>query len=51
MSDVVVDVRNVTKTFMHGGSELVALDQANLQIRAGDFSASWGPRARGNLRC
>ena len=47
MSDVVVDVRNVTKTFMHGGSELVALDQANLQIRAGEFFCLMGPSGSG----
>ena len=47
MSEVVVDVRNVTKAFMHGGSELVALDQANLQIRAGEFFCLMGPSGSG----
>jgi putative ABC transport system ATP-binding protein len=47
MSDVVVDVRNVTKAFRHGGSELLALDQANLQIHAGEFFCLMGPSGSG----
>jgi putative ABC transport system ATP-binding protein len=47
MSEVVVDVRSVTKSFMHGGSELVALNQASLQIHAGDFFCLMGPSGSG----
>jgi putative ABC transport system ATP-binding protein len=47
MSEVVVDVRNVTKSFLHGGSELVALDHANLQIHAGEFFCLMGPSGSG----
>jgi len=47
MSDVVVDVRNVSKVFSHDDVELVALDQASLQIRAGDFFCLMGPSGSG----
>jgi putative ABC transport system ATP-binding protein len=47
MSDVVVDVRNVSKVFSHDNVELVALDQASLQIRAGDFFCLMGPSGSG----
>lgn len=47
MREVIVDVRDVTKSFLHGGSELVALDQANLQIHAGEFFCLMGPSGSG----
>ncbi len=47
MSDVVVDARNVSKVFTHGNAELLALDQASLQIRAGDFFCLMGPSGSG----
>jgi putative ABC transport system ATP-binding protein len=47
MSEAVVDVRNVTKAFLHGGSELVALDHANLRIHAGEFFCLMGPSGSG----
>jgi putative ABC transport system ATP-binding protein len=47
MSDVIVDVRDVSKIFSHDNVELVALDQASLQIRAGDFFCLMGPSGSG----
>jgi putative ABC transport system ATP-binding protein len=47
MSEVVVDVRDVSKIFTHGDVELLALDQASLQIRAGDFFCLMGPSGSG----
>jgi putative ABC transport system ATP-binding protein len=47
MSNVVVDVRNVSKVFSHDNVELVALDQASLQICAGDFFCLMGPSGSG----
>ena len=37
MSEVIVDIRSVTKIFSHDNVRLIALDEANLEIRAGDF--------------
>ena len=47
MSEPVVEIRNVTKMFSHGDVELVALDEANLTIYAGDFFCLMGPSGSG----
>ncbi len=47
MNEVVVDVRAVTKAFVHGGSELLALDHASVQVHAGEFFCLMGPSGSG----
>jgi putative ABC transport system ATP-binding protein len=47
MSEVVVDVRGVTKIFSHDNVQLMALDEAHLEIRAGDFFCLMGPSGSG----
>jgi putative ABC transport system ATP-binding protein len=42
-----VDVRDVSKVFSHGNTELLALERANLQIHAGEFFCLMGPSGSG----
>jgi putative ABC transport system ATP-binding protein len=46
-SEVVVEIRNVTKMFSHGDTQLAALDGANLEIAAGEFFCLMGPSGSG----
>jgi putative ABC transport system ATP-binding protein len=43
----VVQVRNLSKIFSHGGADVVALDNINLDIRAGQFVSLMGPSGSG----
>jgi len=47
MSELIVDIRDVSKIFSHDNVKLVALDEANLEIRAGDFFCLMGPSGSG----
>lgn len=47
MSELVVEVRNVSKVFSHDRLKLVALEEANLDISAGDFFCLMGPSGSG----
>jgi putative ABC transport system ATP-binding protein len=47
MSDPVVKIRNVTKTYSRDGFEVVALDDVDLDIPGGDFLALMGPSGSG----
>ena len=47
MSEPIVQVRNVSKSFARDGFEVVALDRVNLDIQQGDFLALMGPSGSG----
>lgn len=47
MSEPIVQVRNVSKSFARDGFEVVALDHVNLDIQQGDFLALMGPSGSG----
>jgi len=47
MSDAIVRVSNVTKSFTRDGFEVVALDRVNLELYPGDFLALMGPSGSG----
>lgn len=45
--ELIVEIRDVTKIFSHDNVKLIALDEANLEIRAGDFFCLMGPSGSG----
>ena len=47
MSDSLVKVDSVNKTYQRGGEKLVVLDDLNLQVPKGDFLALMGPSGSG----
>ena len=47
MSEPVVRIRNVSKSFVRDGFEVVALDRVNLDIEPGEFLALLGPSGSG----
>ena len=47
MSDPIVRVRNVSKSFNRDGFEVVALDNVDLELHQGDFLALMGPSGSG----
>ena len=47
MSDPIVRVRNVSKSFNRDGFEVIALDNVDLELHQGDFLALMGPSGSG----
>ena len=47
MSDSLVSVKAVNKTYQRGGEKLVVLDDLNLEVPKGDFLALMGPSGSG----
>ncbi len=47
MSDSLVSVKEVNKTYQRGGETLVVLDDLNLEVPKGDFLALMGPSGSG----
>ena len=47
MSDSLVKVDSVNKTYQRGGEKLVVLDNLNLEVTKGDFLALMGPSGSG----
>ncbi len=47
MSDSLVSVKEVNKTYKRGGETLVVLDNLNLEVPKGDFLALMGPSGSG----
>jgi len=47
MSDSLVSVKSVNKTYQRGGEELVVLDDLSLEVPEGDFLALMGPSGSG----
>ncbi len=47
MSESLVKVENVNKTYQRGGEKLVVLDELNLEVPKGDFLALMGPSGSG----
>ena len=47
MSDSLVSVKEVNKTYRRGGETLVVLDDLNLEVPKGDFLALMGPSGSG----
>jgi len=47
MSDSLVSVKGVNKTYKRGGETLVVLDDLNLEVPKGDFLALMGPSGSG----
>ena len=47
MSDSLVKVDSVNKTYQRGGEKLVVLDNLNLEVPKGDFLALMGPSGSG----
>ena len=47
MSDSLVSVKEVNKTYKRGGETLVVLDDLNLEVPKGDFLALMGPSGSG----
>ena len=47
MSDSLVSVRAVNKTYQRGGEKLVVLDDLSLEVPKGDFLALMGPSGSG----
>ena len=47
MSDSLVSVKEVNKTYKRGGETLVVLDDLNLEVTKGDFLALMGPSGSG----
>ena len=47
MSDSLVSVKEVNKTYQRGGETLVVLDDVNLEVPKGDFLALMGPSGSG----
>ena len=47
MSDSLVSVKGVNKTYARGGETLVVLDDLNLEVPKGDFLALMGPSGSG----
>jgi putative ABC transport system ATP-binding protein len=47
MSDSLVSIKEVNKTYQRGGETLVVLDDLNLEVPKGDFLALMGPSGSG----
>ncbi|MBI5092390.1 MAG: ABC transporter ATP-binding protein [Candidatus Hydrogenedentes bacterium] len=47
MARPIVQIRNLRKTFIHGGTDVVALDNIDLDIVAGEFVSLMGPSGSG----
>ena len=47
MSEIVIETRNLTKEFIRDEFHVVALKDANLQVKKGDFVALMGPSGSG----
>ena len=47
MSDSLVSVKEVNKTYQRGGETLIVLDDLNLEVPKGDFLALMGPSGSG----
>ncbi len=47
MSDSLVSVKAVNKTYQRGGEKLVVLDDLSLEVPKGDFLALMGPSGSG----
>jgi len=47
MNNVVLNISDVSRTFLQGGSELQVLDKANLQLKSGEITALVGPSGSG----
>ncbi len=43
----IVQIRNLRKVFAHGGAEVVALDNVDLDVQAGEFLSLMGPSGSG----
>ena len=48
MSESLVSVKEVNKTYQRGGETLVVLDDVNLEVPKGDFLALMGPSGSGS---
>ena len=46
-SDPIVQVRNLRKTFVHGDTDVVALDNIDLDVAQGEFLSLMGPSGSG----
>jgi putative ABC transport system ATP-binding protein len=47
MSDIVIQTQELTKEYVRGESKVIALENASLQIKRGDFVALMGPSGSG----
>jgi putative ABC transport system ATP-binding protein len=47
VSDVVIETQDLTKEYTRGESKVIALENASIQIRRGDFVALMGPSGSG----
>ena len=47
MSEILVDVKNLSKEYKRGGETLVVLDDLNLEIPKQDYLALMGPSGSG----
>ena len=47
MSEILVDVKNLSKEYKRGGETLVVLDNLNLEIPKQDYLALMGPSGSG----
>ena len=45
-----VELEGVSKVYEMGEVEVRALDRVDLRIAPGEYTASWGPRARARAR-
>jgi putative ABC transport system ATP-binding protein len=47
MAEPIIQIRNLRKVFAHGETEVVALDDANLDVEDGEFLSLMGPSGSG----
>lgn len=47
MNDIVIDAKNIVKVFKNGSEELRVLDDINIRVMEGDFTAILGPSGSG----
>jgi len=47
MSDIIIETRELSKTFHVGSQEITALDRLDLQIKKGEFVGVMGPSGSG----
>jgi len=47
MTEPIVQVRNLSKVFAHGGTDVVALNNIDLDVHAGEFLSLMGPSGSG----
>jgi len=47
MNNVVLNISDVSRTFLQGGSELNVLEKSNLQLKSGEITALVGPSGSG----